>query len=691
MRSAPELQRSRTELKAGGGSRFRSDIQGLRAIAVGLVLLYHAGVPGVPGGYVGVDVFFVISGFLISSHLLEAIERDGRVGFAQFYARRARRILPASFVVAGLTAVAVVAFFPPLGVERVLRDALATVLYVPNVWFAAQNTDYLADHSPSPYQHYWSLGVEEQFYLIWPLLLLLLALLVRRRRAGVAVGIAVLAAVSFAACILLTQFQQPLAFFLLPTRAWELLVGALVGALVLGRVPVLKPWVAAVGGWLGVAMIVAAAIRFDDATPFPGAAAMLPVAGTAAVIYFGTGRPAGGPAAVLSVRPMQFIGLISYSLYLVHWPLLVVPEAAAGEPLELWATVLLGIVLALPLAYLLYRFVEEPLRAPAALVRRRPRVTLLGTAAVTAVMALVMTTGMGWAATRELSGGPAVAAAPAFPAAPPEATAFVPSNLTPSLWAAGDDVPSVYPDGCHNDTVAETVQDCTYGNPDGTFDVALFGDSHSAQWLPALEELATSDQEMAIRAYTKSSCPAVDVTVLVQNVPYLSCDRWRAAVMAELTADPPDLVVFSSYSAHPLDGVADEAQRLRSWEEGTRQTVAALTERGIRVVVVADTPRFAAAPALCISTHLHDALSCAGTQGEVLDADQTAVEQRAVEAGGGEFVDLTPFICGGGVCPVVVDDLLVYRDVNHLTATYVRYLAPALAERIEPAGGTTTE
>ena len=229
-------------------SRFRADIQGLRAIAVGLVLLYHAGVPGVPGGYVGVDVFFVISGFLISSHLLETIERDGRISFAQFYARRARRILPASFVVAGLTAVAVVAFFPPLGVERVLRDGLATVLYVPNIWFAAQNTDYLADHSPSPYQHYWSLGVEEQFYLLWPLILLLLALIVRRRRALVAGGIAVIAALSLAACIIMTQAQQPLAFFLLPTRAWELLAGALVGAAVLGRVPRMKPWVAAAGG-----------------------------------------------------------------------------------------------------------------------------------------------------------------------------------------------------------------------------------------------------------------------------------------------------------------------------------------------------------------------------------------------------------------------------------------------------------
>ncbi|WP_022888317.1 acyltransferase family protein [Agromyces italicus] len=688
MQPSPDVQRSRTDPKRIGASNFRSDIQGLRAIAVGLVLLYHAGVPGIPGGYVGVDVFFVISGFLISSHLLESIERDGRVSFAQFYARRARRILPASFVVAGATAVAVVAFFPPLGVERVLRDALATVLYVPNVWFAAQNTDYLADHSPSPYQHYWSLGVEEQFYLLWPVLLLVLALVAQRRRARIVGGIAVLAAVSLTACIVLTQSQQPLAFFLLPTRAWELLIGAVVAAAVLGRVPRMKPWVAAVGGWVGVAMIVAAAVRFDDTTPFPGVAAMLPVVGTAAVIFFGTARPAGGPGAALSVRPMQFIGLISYSLYLVHWPLLVVPEAAIGNgrPLELWATVVLGIVVAVPLAYLLHRFVEEPLRSPAALVRMRPRLTLLGTAAVTAIMALVVATGVGWAATRELSGGAAVAAPPSFPASPPEATRFVPSNLTPTLEKVGEDVPSLYPDGCHNDTITETVQDCVYGNPAGSYDIALFGDSHSAQWLPSLEQLAASDTEMTIKAYSKSSCPAVDVTVLVKNVPYTSCDRWREAVMAELTANPPDLVVFSSYSAYPLDGATDPGQRLSAWEDGVRQTVTSLTESGSRVVVIADTPRFAEAPSLCISMQLEDVLNCAGARSEVLDADQASAERRAVEAGGGEFADLTPFICGDGTCPVVVDNLLVYRDVNHLTAAYVRYLAPALAAYLEPAG-----
>src|SRR5690606_13427346 len=227
---------------------------------------------------------------------------------------RIRRILPASLTVAVLTAVACILFYPPLALERVLRDGLATILYVPNVWFAVQQTDYLADHSPSPYQHYWSLGVEEQFYLFWPLILLLIFLLVRRRRMGVVVLISVLATMSLIMGAALTRMDQPTAFFSLHTRAWELLVGGVVGALLLRGAPKVPALLAAIGGWLGVGLLIASALAFDAATPFPGLVALAPTVGTALVIYFGAAAVRGGPTVLLSVRPMQFIGLISYSL-----------------------------------------------------------------------------------------------------------------------------------------------------------------------------------------------------------------------------------------------------------------------------------------------------------------------------------------------------------------------------------------
>ncbi|WP_396659415.1 acyltransferase family protein [Microbacterium sp.] len=654
-------------------------MQGLRAIAVGLVLLYHAGVAPFTGGYVGVDVFFVISGFLISSHLLDSIDRTGRVGFAQFYARRARRILPASFTVAILTAVALVLFAPPLTLTRMLEDAVATILYVPNVRFAIQDTDYLADHAPSAYQHYWSLGVEEQFYLIWPLLLLAIVLLARRRRAVVGLLVTLVAAGSFVACVLVTQVQQPMAFFLLPMRAWELLAGALVGIVLLRANPRMPGWVAAAGGWLGLGAVLAAGILFDDATAFPGAAAALPVVGTAAVIFFGTSSPRGGPGRLLSLRPMQYVGLISYSLYLVHWPLLVVPALAVGDELlgSVWMRVLLGIVVAVPVAGALYRFVEDPVRRARILTARPPRTTLLATGAATLVIALAVGLTAAWSAVRPILGPGGAEVAPAEPVAPPPISAAVPENLTPSLRSVADDIPDLYPDGCHHDTVQTRVQECVYGDEEADLEVAIFGDSHSAQWLPALQSLSASTLPMSIRTYTKSSCPAVDVAVLVRNVPYTSCDSWRSAVLEHLVSDPPDLVLISSYADYPLADTPT-ADRLDAWGTGLQDTVGALAAAGIEVVVIADTPRFPTAPADCVSVHLADADVCAGVRAEVLSPDQATVERAATEAAGGRFVDLTPYLCDAQLCPVVVFDLLVYRDVNHLTTAFVRYLAPAL-------------
>lgn len=672
---------------------FRTDVQGLRAVAVGLVLLYHAGVPFITGGYVGVDVFFVISGFLISSHLMESLERDGRIRFADFYARRIRRILPASLVVAVLTAITAVIFYPPLALERILRDALATILYVPNVWFALQNTDYLADHAASPYQHYWSLGVEEQFYLVWPLILLLLVVLLRRRRVLVIGGIVLLAGASLVAGVLMTPLDQPSAFFLLPTRAWELLVGGLVGAILLHGVPRFPRWLEAVGGWIGLAMILGSALLYDETTVFPGTAAMLPVFGTALVILFGARATSAGPTRLLSIRPMQFIGLISYSLYLVHWPLLIVTQAAVGEqnPLRLIVKVLVGIVVALPLAWLLFRFVETPLRAPRALTARPPRVTLWGTLALTVVLVAGTLGAVQWAATRDVGTGDAVAVAPDFPASPPNATPFVPRNMTPALDAVADDVAPMYGDGCHYDVKREDVQECHYADVDGSRTIAVFGDSHSAQWFPAVEDFAERRGDIRVDAYTKSSCPAVEVTVLDKDVPYASCDRWRASVLAALIADPPDLVVFSSYAGYTLDDAPSAEAHSLAWQQGVESTVARLRAAGSQVLVIADTPRFTAAPATCVSANIMDVSACEGERASVLDAVHTAQERDAAEAAGAEYADLTDFICDVDTCPVIVDDIFVYRDVNHITSTFVRYLEPALVPSLDSLLGIDEE
>src|SRR3954464_9447717 len=320
---------------------FRPDIEGLRAVAVLAVVLFHAGVPGLPGGFVGVDVFFVISGFLITGMLWREVERTGTVRLARFYGPRARRLLPAGVLVIAATAAAVAWLLPPLRARTVLGDGVASALYVANYRFAVQGTDYLAaDTPPSPFQHYWSLGVEEQFYLLWPALLVGTAWLAGRRSPGArkvvaAVGVLTLVtAGSFVLSLWWTHSSPPWAYFSLPSRAWELGVGGLV-ALTVPAWRRLPPTVAATAGWAGLAAVLASCCLLDEGTPFPGTAALLPVLGTALLLGAGSRRTSWGPAVVLERPPVRRIGRWSYSWYLWHWPVLVLAPTLVGRELGL--------------------------------------------------------------------------------------------------------------------------------------------------------------------------------------------------------------------------------------------------------------------------------------------------------------------------------------------------------------------
>lgn len=316
---------------------FRADIQGMRAIAVLAVVLYHAGLPYLPGGYVGVDIFFVISGFLITSHLVRSLEQHGRIQLADFYAKRVRRILPASVLVLILTVLASIIWLPSQLFQDVWRGAVATAVYLPNVYFAIKGTDYLAETTPSVFQHYWSLGIEEQFYILYPLLLLACWKIFKNKRSVLYV-VLVCVTVSFLAGLYATSWNQPYAFFLLPFRAWELGVGGLVAIVLSRRASIVPRRYAGPVGWLGLAIMVTPIFTFSDSTVFPGYWAAIPTVGAALVILAGATRSAHGPGKLLSARPMIWVGGISYSLYLVHWPALTIPQIAAGynHPLPLW-------------------------------------------------------------------------------------------------------------------------------------------------------------------------------------------------------------------------------------------------------------------------------------------------------------------------------------------------------------------
>ena len=686
---------------------FRRDLEGLRAVAVGLVVLFHARLLGFSGGYVGVDVFFVLSGFLITGLLIREFSDTGRVSLRDFYARRARRLLPAAAVALAVTAIASAFLLPPLRFADVGGDIVAAALYASNIRFAAQAIDYLGSElAPSPVLHFWSLGVEEQFYLFWPAMLTIVAggaFAAGRRASGlrrVGITLAVVLGVSLVASIWLTVVQQPLAFFSLPTRAWELALGGLL-ALPLARTLVPARLGSSLA-WVGVGLVVAAALVIGPSTPFPGVAALLPTVGSALVIAGGlpTGG-AAGPGPLLALPPMRYLGRISYSLYLWHWPIIVLPEAAFGS---LPAPVRVGLAgLAVVVAAASYRWVEEPIRhGRAASIRPSRVLALAGAASLTVALsgaALAALTPLSLRPAGPVVGGsiddvPLPTTGPRTstgPTRPPATTTPgpVPADLVPGLVDARDDLPVIYSDGCHVDIPATVpATPCVFGDPDGAETIVLFGDSHAAQWFPTLERIA-NERDWRLLSMTKSGCSSVDVPVwnTILDRPYEECTAWRAAVVNEIGRADPALVAISNAHRYSLALDAELAWSTDHedvWSAGLSRTLDQLSGEADAVVLIGDTPLMTDDPPVCLSKRLDDASACATSMTSAVPRIRLAEDLRIAAATGATFVDPTPWLCPTDPCPVVIGRFLVYRDRHHMTATFARALGPRLLPLLPP-------
>ena len=386
----------------GAAKEFRPDIQGLRAVAVALVVLDHAHLPFVGGGFVGVDVFFVISGFLITGLLLKDAATNRQVRFSRFYARRAARILPAATTVILVTAVASLMILHFAQARSVLVDSLWSVLFAANYHFAQAGTNYFASSLVSPLQHYWSLSVEEQFYVVWPALLALVAFGPRRWHrhrvhanetttalplGRIALVLAGLGAASLLFSIHETSVNPSGAYFSTVARVWELVVGGLL-ALALPALRRLRTRTRAVLSWLGLVAILAATMLFTSRTAFPGYAALVPVFGAAAVLVGGIGSPRAGAHRLLSMRAFRFVGDISYSLYLWHWPILIIGAAAIGAPTTLAQRVLL-VTLAVLVSSVSFYAIERPIHHSRALISHRYRTLLMWPAALASIVLVV--------------------------------------------------------------------------------------------------------------------------------------------------------------------------------------------------------------------------------------------------------------------------------------------------------------
>lgn len=759
------MQAARHALKVPPVPRdFRRDIEGMRAIAVIGVMLWHAGVTVVPGGFVGVDVFFVVSGFLMTALLLEEARERGRIDVGRFYARRARRLLPAALTALLGTALLTVLFLPRTRWWDTGLDLVSAAAYVVNWRMADGATDYLdVSRAPSPVQHYWSLAVEEQFYVTWPLLLLVL-LLVARGRAGVfRAGSWALTAVLFAGSLALsvwwTQAYSAQAYFVTPTRVHELMLGAVV-ALGARAWPAIPRLLSASLGWIGLVMIVASLFAIDQHTPFPGSAALLPTAGTALVLVSGFRAGLWGPELVLRARWMQWTGRISYSLYLWHWPFVAaaasIAGVGAGGPVSLpvqWG--LLAVLVSVVPAWLSFRYVEEPVRVHGRVLHRRvgPGVAtrrtlrlgvncsltgmLLGLALMVSAPPTVSGTQLAWrtpavvdelrapmgagtlpdglgagdgasASTRPDGGadatgdpaddaaatspapadgasttGDAVAAPTARPepAPAPEPTQEPVPDVLGQLAVPVEQVPAdrpvMTPEGCFTGLLQSEVGVCEAGDPDGPVTVAIFGDSHAGMWVTALDEIGR-ERGWRVVTLAKSSCPPTEgLTFARGKAPrgWEQCLTYQERVLDRLLGEQPDVVLLSSASYDATEQKVAEALARR---------VDQLADRGILPVLVRDVPRPPFDLPECLLANPDRASTCAFDRGAALDRSGTGHGVLAETRPWLPVVDLTPAICPQETCAPVVGGVVVWRDSNHLSATYIRSLRGPVEQQVLP-------
>ncbi|KAA1395422.1 acyltransferase family protein [Aeromicrobium ginsengisoli] len=664
----------------------RDDIQGLRAVAVTTVVAYHAGMPFVPGGFVGVDLFFVLSGFLITQLLLHEVTTTGTVSLRQFWARRARRIIPVSALVLVTTMLAVRAFMSPLDRKAIGTDVLWSALFSGNWRFAQQQTDYLAsDRDPSPVLHYWSLGVEEQFYLVWPLLLVTIAVVWRlagrsRRAYAVMFGgaFAALIVASLAYCVHTTATNQPYAFFGTPARAWQLAAGALVAVAVPALLR-LSGRVRAVLGTTGVALFALSVWLLDESGTgglgYPSWLAVAPTLAGVLLVVSGTG-PYSRLNRLLSIRPLTYVGDLPFSIYLWHWPVLVIGMVALDSRA---LPVRLGLIaLALGLSVASHRLLEEPVRR-ARVLARRPRLSIaIGAALVAATVPVVA-----YASQTETIDHVLVA-----PERASASTPLVSRHVTPSLEAAATDAGPYKDLGCHVGFKQVTLPDwgtCTFGDPEARTSVLVLGDSIGGAIAPAVVE-AGRQHGWAVTVWAKSRCPMADVTKYDPELggAYTACDTFRAAALQAIEQRHPDVVVLamSRLSTGELatdDGVADGRDAVDLATRGLERTIERLRAADIGVVLSDSPNRAPFFPTSCLAK-TRDAARCTFP----LDR-QPSVMAAAAQAMPGEvdLVEANATACPGSRCLPVVGNVVVYRDKLHFTRTFALTLAGRFAAGIE--------
>jgi peptidoglycan/LPS O-acetylase OafA/YrhL len=621
-----------------------------------LVVLGHAGVPFLRGGYVGVDVFFVLSGFLITGLLLAEAERRGRPSLGGFYARRARRILPAAALTLFATDVAAHHLLNVVRAREVISDSVWAAAFGANVHFAQQGSDYFAQgQPPSPLLHFWTLSVEEQFYLVWPALLSLVLLGSRRRRGRLLIVVSGLGVASLAWSIISTRASENAAYFSTFARAWELALGA--------ALAIASPRLGARVRWLGLAAIAAAAVAFSSATPFPGYAALLPAGGAALAIA------AGGPARLLSSAPLRFVGDRSYAFYLWHWPVLTIAVQYAGHDLSTPVKLLL-LLGAFALSTLSYVLVENPIRH----AKLPARVLWPASAGVALALALVIL--------RSVGGGTAAAAVHPHPLLDPVAAvearaaakplpavvaavraaergAPLPTPLAPAPGSLHGDF-YFFPDGCTPSRYGTSSKICRLGDTRARKTIVVIGDSHAEMWMPTILAMAQRDGWVVI--------PLVKVRCIPRTWPGSDdCGGWFRWAKRQAQALRPDVTLIIGSRAGAFDPPAAV--------KPIGALSVALKRSSASVIVVGDEPNQTRDPVDCLLAPGSTMKTCAATGTRVQLRTESAIAAAAKRNGVG-YVSTLPWFCAHPsgstdyLCPLVVNRTITAIDRGHVSKTY---------------------
>lgn len=667
--------------------KFRLDIQGLRALAVTLVVIFHFLPAVLPGGYIGVDVFFVISGFLITAHLLREAEQSGTVKVATFWARRVRRLIPAAALVLVASAAAILLLFPVTAWRQNLEEIGFAGFYILNWKLATNAVDYFAADNPASIaQHYWSLSVEEQFYLVWPVLIILALWIAKRtqrvsRRNAIIAVLLVVFTTSLAYSVIETARSQPSAYFITPTRAWEFAVGGLI--VFLPTAARLRRGVHAAMSWGAVLVIVICGFLFGPTTQFPGWIALVPVLATAALIWMGDSESEWSPQYLAKAGPIQLVGDTSYAIYLWHWPALIVFIQMRDRAPGWLSSIALGaltVLLAIATKYL----VEDPMRKASRGISR-PRVTFALLAGAMAVVLAVTAVPNTIVQLRSERFQESVAAGVDDDSGCFGAHAI--RNSCPDPYAMTD---TVNPEVTQTDSIANWIDldhcvrwgpnlsenSCRYPGKGAGADttVLLYGDSHAGHISPAVKR-AAEVRGWEMREESRSACAGFELLKPENNSEdYQTCVKWADQMVDEIVADDSiDIVVVAVRTSTKPNPVERASEVIGDFIESGKQVLVVREAPGISDTIPAS-GEAEAAPA-CVSNAGGADDPCAWVPPAwdewILEA---AAENRVPVA------DLRDIVCADEVCHATIGGTIVYEDVSHFSATFSTTLAPWFGE-----------